>query len=154
MPQPLGKDARCSIARSLEVLGERWTLLIVREAFWGRTRFSEFRTSLGIAPDVLTDRLTTLVEHGVMERRAYRAEGSRERYEYVLTPAGEELRYVLGALTAWGDQYRPTPAGPATRFVEEPTGAPVQLRFVSSDGRLVDPETVVAVRNQAATASR
>lgn len=147
MPQPLGKDARCSIARSLEVLGERWTLLIVREAFWGRTRFSEFREALGIAPDVLTDRLTTLVEHGVMERRAYRAEGSRERYEYVLTPAGEELRYVLGALTAWGDQYRPSPAGPAARFVEEPTGAPVQLRFVSSDGRLVEAATVVAVRN-------
>ena len=147
MVRPLGKESRCSIARSLEVLGERWTLLIVREALWGRTRFSQFREALGIAPDVLTDRLSTLVAHGVMERRSYRAEGSREREEYVLTPAGHDLSYVLGALNSWGDRYRPAPSGPGSRYVEESTGAPVELRFVSADGRLLDVDDVVPVRN-------
>jgi DNA-binding HxlR family transcriptional regulator len=67
---------RCSIARTLEVLGEKWTLLVVREACEGRTRFSEFRSALGVAPDVLADRLATLVDVGVMERRPYRVVAS------------------------------------------------------------------------------
>ena len=62
------EDTRCSIARSLEILGQKWTLLIVREAMWGRTRYAEFRSRLGIAPDVLSDRLNTLVEHGILRR--------------------------------------------------------------------------------------
>jgi DNA-binding HxlR family transcriptional regulator len=139
-------STRCSIARTLEVLGEKWTLLIVREAFWGRTRFSDFRNALGIAPDVLTDRLGTLVEHGVMVRRPYRSEGGRERAEYVLTPAGEELRYVLGALNAWGDRHRPAPDGSAARYVEATSGTPVEVRFVTDDGRLVEATEVTTVR--------
>ena len=146
MPKSLGRDSRCSIARTLEVLGERWTLLIVREAMWGRTRFSEFRESLGIAPDVLTDRLSTLVEHGVMERRAYRSDGARERAEYRLTPAGEELRLVLGALNTWGDRNRPSPSGSAARYVEAATGEPVELRFVTRDGRQVTTADVTVER--------
>jgi DNA-binding HxlR family transcriptional regulator len=147
MGKPLGKDVRCSIARSLEVLGERWTLLIVREALWGRTRFSQFRDGLGVAPDILTDRLATLVEFGVMERRPYRAAGSREREEYVLTPAGEELRYVLGALNAWGDRHRPSPAGPVAAYVDAATGDPVELHFVTPDGRRLEPTQVAMVRH-------
>jgi DNA-binding HxlR family transcriptional regulator len=141
-------STRCSIARTLEVLGEKWTLLIVREAFWGRTRFSDFRNALGIAPDVLTDRLGTLVEHGVMVRRPYRSEGGRERAEYVLTPAGEELRYVLGALNAWGDRHRPAPDGSAARYVEATSGTPVEVRFVTDDGRLVEAAEVTTVRTE------
>ena len=146
MTKPLGKDVRCSIARSLEVLGEKWTLLIVREALWGRTRFSEFRDRLGVAPDVLADRLSTLVEHGVLERRPYRVDGGREREEYVLTPAGRELSYVLGALNSWGDQHRPAPAGPAARYVAATTGEPVELAFVTPDGRRVSAAEVDVVR--------
>ena len=84
MAATLEKDLRCSIARSLEVLGERWTLLVVREACWGTTRFSEFRRALGVAPDVLADRLGTLVDIGVLERRPYRVEGGRQREELSL----------------------------------------------------------------------
>ena len=80
---------RCSIARSLEVLGQKWSLLIVREAMWGRTRFAEFRARLGVAPDVLTDRLGRLVDAGILERSPYRDDGEREREEYVLTHAGK-----------------------------------------------------------------
>ncbi len=79
------RNPRCSIARSLEVLGDRWTLLVVREAFWGRTRFVEFRERLGIAPDVLADRLGKLVDRGVPVPHAYRAEGERAREEYLRT---------------------------------------------------------------------
>ena len=141
-----GKDARCSIARSLEVLGEKWTLLVVREACWGRTRFSDFRQALGVAPDVLADRLATLVEVGVMQRQPYRVEGGRSREEYVLTPAGEDLRLVLGALNTWGDQHHPAPTGRGSTFVETTTGEPVTLSFVSPDGRTVEPRSVSVVR--------
>jgi DNA-binding HxlR family transcriptional regulator len=141
-----GRDVRCSIARSLEVLGEKWTLLVVREACWGRTRFSEFRSALGVAPDVLADRLATLVDVGVMERRPYRVEGGRQREEYVLTPAGEDLRLVLGALNAWGDEHHPARAGRGSAFVETATGEPVTLSFVSPDGRRLEPREVSVVR--------
>ena len=141
-----GRDTRCSIARSLEVLGEKWTLLVVREASWGRTRFSEFRDALGIAPDVLADRLATLVEVGVLERRPYREDGGRRREEYVLTAAGDDLRLVLAALQAWGDEHRPAPDRRGARFVETASGEPVTLTFVSPDGRQLPPATVTAVR--------
>ncbi len=147
-----GKDSRCSIARSLEVLGERWTLLVVREACWGRTRFSDIRQALGVAPDVLADRLATLVDVGVLERRPYRVEGGRQREEYVLTPAGEDLRVVLGALNDWGDQHRPAPTGPASTFVEAATGEPVTLAFVSTDGRRLRPAEVSSLRISSVTA--
>jgi DNA-binding HxlR family transcriptional regulator len=146
-----GRDVRCSIARSLEVLGEKWTLLVVREACWGTTRFSGFRQALGVAPDVLADRLATLVEVGVMQRRPYRVEGGRQREEYVLTPAGEDLRLVLAALNEWGDQHHPAPTGRASTFVETTTLEPVNVRFVAPDGRLLDPGEVSVVRALTAT---
>jgi DNA-binding HxlR family transcriptional regulator len=148
MAKTVDEGVRCSIARSLQVLGEKWTLLVVREALWGQTRFSEFRQALGVAPDVLADRLATLVAHGVLERRPYRVDGGREREEYVLTPAGEDLRVVLGALNAWGDQHRPSPAGPASTFVEAATGEPVSLAFATADGRRLQPTEVTAVRHR------
>jgi DNA-binding HxlR family transcriptional regulator len=140
------KDLHCTIARSLEVLGEKWTLLVVREACWGRTRFSEFRAALGVAPDVLADRLSTLVDVGVLERRPYRVEGGRQREEYVLTPAGEDLRLVLGALSVWGDQHQPAATARPATFVEAATGEPVTLSFVATDGRRLEPTEVAALR--------
>src|ERR1700744_1178517 len=106
-PEPV-----CSIQRSLGVLGERWTFLILREAFFGVTRFSEFRDRLGVAPDVLTDRLATLTEAGGLTREPYQEPGRRGRYASHLTPAGEELRVVLGSLQQWGDEHMPPPGGP------------------------------------------
>jgi DNA-binding HxlR family transcriptional regulator len=113
----LAKSA-CPIARSLSVLGEKWTLLVVREALWGRTRFADFRANLGIAPDVLADRLQTLVEAGILARRPYREEGQREREEYVLTTAGRELLPVLAALAAWGNEHRESSAPLRSAHVE------------------------------------
>ncbi len=96
-------DQNCSIARTLEVVGERWTLLIVRDAFRGLTRFDEFQESLGIARNVLTDRLTRLVAEGILERVRYSERP--ERYEYVLTEKGRGLRVAIAALRQWGDAY-------------------------------------------------
>jgi DNA-binding HxlR family transcriptional regulator len=84
-------DDACAIARSLGVLGERWTFLILREASQGADRFSQFREALGVAPDVLAERLSTLVAYGVMEKVPYQEPGERARASYRLTPPGEEL---------------------------------------------------------------
>jgi DNA-binding HxlR family transcriptional regulator len=93
----------CSIARALEIVGERWTLLIVRDCFLGLRRFEEFQQSLGVARNVLTDRLNRLVEEGLLERVRYSERP--ERYEYRLTPKGRDLEIALAGLRQWGDQY-------------------------------------------------
>jgi DNA-binding HxlR family transcriptional regulator len=97
------KDQDCSIARTLEIVGERWTLLIVRDALRGLRRFDQFQESLGIARNVLTDRLNRLVEAGILERVLYSARPAR--YEYHLTPKGQALGAPLAGLKAWGDTY-------------------------------------------------
>lgn len=135
-------EPRCSVARSLRVLGERWTLLIVRDALAGLTRFADFRDSLGIASDLLTNRLNALVEAGVMERRPYREPGARARHSYHLTPAGEELVTVLASLQQWGDAHRPHEAGPSVRGRSRSTGRPVHVMFVDDEGAPVPREDV------------
>jgi DNA-binding HxlR family transcriptional regulator len=94
----------CSIARALEVIGERWTLLIVRDVFLGLRRFEQFQENLGIARNVLTDRLNRLVEEGILERVRYSERP--ERYEYRLTQKGRDLNLALAGLRQWGDKYR------------------------------------------------
>jgi DNA-binding HxlR family transcriptional regulator len=147
---PRERNARCSIARSLEVLGEKWTLLVVREAFFGVTRFADFRARLGVAPDILTARLETLVAGGVLERRPYRDEGQRQREEYVLTDAGAELKTVLAAFVAWGDVHRPSGFGPSTVYVDRDTEEPVRIAFLTDDGRELAPEDVTVVKGPGA----
>lgn len=93
----------CSIARSLEVIGEWWTLLILRDAFLGVTRFEAFQERLGIARNVLSTRLDTLVNHGVLERRCY--DEARGRHDYVLTDKGKALWPVLETIRQWGDEW-------------------------------------------------
>src|SRR5437870_13889387 len=97
------RGQNCSIARALEVVGERWTLLIVRDVCVGLRRFDQLQESLGIARIVLTDRLNRLVEEGILERVRYSERP--ERFEYRLTPKGRELNVALTALRQWGDTY-------------------------------------------------
>lgn len=108
----------CSIARTLEVVGERWTLLIVRDALSGVTRFDGFLTRMPIARNVLSDRLNGLVDYGVLERVQY--QDRPPRHEYRLTAKGRELTPVILALMAWGDRHVPNPTGPPA--VAEHTG--------------------------------
>jgi DNA-binding HxlR family transcriptional regulator len=140
-------DTRCSIARTIRILGDRWTVLIVREAFWGKTRFSQFRDSLGVSTDILTARLSTLVDHGIMEKRPYRDDGDRERIGYHLTEAGVALRPVLAALNEWGTTYEEHENGSASRYVRAATGEPVHIAFVTSTGEILPWSDVEAVRS-------
>jgi DNA-binding HxlR family transcriptional regulator len=119
-------DDPCAIARSLGVLGERWTLLILREASRGADRFSQFREALGVAPDVLAERLGTLVAYGVMEKVPYQEPGERARASYRLTPPGEELAVVLAALQQWGDEHLPWPDGPSILRRTKDRGQPAR----------------------------
>jgi DNA-binding HxlR family transcriptional regulator len=108
----LGRDyagQNCSIARALEVVGERWTLLILRDAFLGVTRFDHWLERLGLAPNILTKRLQTLVDAGVLEREAYRERP--ERFDYRLTARGKGLFPVVMGLLVWGDAHL-APNGP------------------------------------------
>jgi DNA-binding HxlR family transcriptional regulator len=136
----------CSIARALGVLGERWTLLILREAIDGTTRFAEFREALGIASDVLSERLATLVAYGVMTREPYRDPGHRVRHAYKLTSAGRELHVALGALQMWGDKYLPRDEGPTVQRRARGTDRPVHVGFIDDRGREIDCDEVAVVR--------
>ena len=112
----------CSIARSLEVLGDRWTLLVVRCALVGVTRFDAFRSRLEIAENVLSDRLSRLTEEGILERRQY--QDRPPRHEYVVTDKGRELWPVLTALVEWGDRHY-APHGPPRLLIHDECGGPV-----------------------------
>jgi DNA-binding HxlR family transcriptional regulator len=113
----------CPIARSLERVGEWWSILILRDALRGTTRFDDFQNSLGIAPNMLTRRLNALVAAGLMERRRYSAHPPR--YEYVLTARGRDFRPVLIALLAWGNRHF-APEGASVQLVDVRTGEPAE----------------------------
>jgi DNA-binding HxlR family transcriptional regulator len=117
-------DQVCSLARALEVVGERWTLLIVRDALLGLRRFEEFLDSLGIARNVLSARLRHLVEYGVLERVRYQDRPAR--FEYRLTPRGVELATAVIALMQWGDRHFAPPQGPPRLIDHTGCGAPVE----------------------------
>ena len=133
----------CSIARSLEVIGERWSLLIIRDAlFAGSTRYGEFQRTLGIATNVLSDRLDGFVEAGIMRRQRYSQQP--ELYEYPLTPKGRELAPALIALTEWGDRYA-APDGPPILYSHTGCGAPIKHQVVcATHGPLDDSADVDA----------
>jgi DNA-binding HxlR family transcriptional regulator len=118
----------CSIARSLELVGERWTLLVVREIFHGRRRFSEMQRSLGVARNVLTARLQRMVEEGILERRPYSEKP--ERYEYFLTEKGLDLWPVMIALMHFGDKYEPRPDGRPSIVVHKECGGEIDDRRI------------------------
>ncbi len=103
-------DMRCCVAQTLEVVGEWWTPLILRDAFMGVTRFDDFQQSLGIARNVLTARLNLLVERGVFEKVRYQEHP--ERFEYRLTPAGRDLFPIVATLQKWGLKHTEVPLGP------------------------------------------
>jgi len=143
-------DMSCSIARTLEQVGDWWTLLIVREAFWGTRRFGEFEANLGIAPNVLTQRLHHLVSHGILEVTATTDNG--RALDYRLSDKGRDLLPVIVALAQWGDQHAPAPDGPPVRIVERRNGrevAPLALRS-SVTGRALGPKDVTVTEGPGA----
>jgi DNA-binding HxlR family transcriptional regulator len=117
------REERCPIARSLERVGEWWSLLIIRDAFHGLCRFDEFQQSLAIAPNILSRRLATLVENGLLEKHPYSTRPLR--YEYRLTPAGRGLGPVLFTLLHWGNTHF-SPEGASIALAERTTGTVVE----------------------------
>lgn len=129
----------CPVGRALAILGERWTMVVLREAFFGVRRFEDFLTGVGCARNVLTARLGTLVDEGVLARVPYRDEGRRERFEYRLTDKGREIFPILVALFDWGTKHLSDP-GRAPLAVRhrgrgaQPCDAPVHVEIRCADG--------------------
>ncbi|MDH4147796.1 MAG: helix-turn-helix transcriptional regulator [Acidimicrobiia bacterium] len=118
--QPHRLDPHCSIERALEIVRDRWSILIVRDAFRGIRRFEDLRRDLDIARPVLADRLKHLVDAGVLTKRQYQQRPAR--YEYRLTSMGMELSPILVALMRWGDRHLSGDDGPPVVLVHEPCG--------------------------------
>ncbi|MFI1714632.1 winged helix-turn-helix transcriptional regulator [Streptomyces sp. NPDC053513] len=130
----------CALARSMEIVGERWTLLILRDAFYGVRRFGEFAAHLGVPRAVLTDRLAALTEAGVLARRPGTGTGRREVYG--LTPKGVALWPAVRALTAWGEEFYAAEGGPRRVFLHARDEAPLE-----ADGRCTDCGATVPVQD-------
>jgi DNA-binding HxlR family transcriptional regulator len=116
----------CSVQRTLAIVGEKWTMLLIRDAANGVHRFDDFHRHVGLSEAVLSDRLRTLVQHGIFETRAYREPGQRARNEYRLTAKGWDLFPVLIALMQWGDRHAPDPDGAPWRIEHKGCGHGVE----------------------------
>jgi DNA-binding HxlR family transcriptional regulator len=130
------EKAECPIARSLDVFGDWWSLLVIRDAFLGIRRFSEFQKSIGLAKNILTVRLRALVDHGIL-KMAPASDGSAYQ-EYVLTPKGRGVFPVLVALRQWSEEFSSDGGGFSTLLVDRQRGRPVRkLELRAEDGRLL-----------------
>ncbi|WP_067572058.1 winged helix-turn-helix transcriptional regulator [Nocardia acidivorans] len=135
------KPQGCSIAKALDIVGTRSAMLILRECFYGTTRFDGFATRVGITDAAAASALRKLTEAGLLEKRPYREEGKRTRHEYVLTPMGSDLLPVVLALWQWGDEYLQDGEPPLER-VEDATGEPVRVQVRSASGHEVPLENL------------
>lgn len=136
------EGAACPVARSLDVIGDWWSLLIVRDAFDGLRRFGEFQKSLGVAKNILSDRLRTLVAHGILTA-APASDGSAYQ-EYVLTDKGRALFPVIVGLRQWGEDHYYGPAEAQSTLIDRKRGQPVRrLEIRAQDGRLLEPDDTV-----------
>jgi DNA-binding HxlR family transcriptional regulator len=134
----------CSVARSLEIVGEWWTLLVVREAFFGTRRFSDFEANLSIAKNVLSDRLAKLVEAGVMERKPVVGRGNPQ--DYTLTPMGRDLFPAIIALMQWGDRWIYGAERAPVRVLDHEGGAEIgRMKVTTPEGKPLQPKDVVVV---------
>lgn len=142
-------NMNCSIANALELIGEWWTILILREAFFGTCRFEDFQQHLGIARNILTARLRKLCDNGVLQRVPIK-EGAK-RHEYKLTPMGRDLYPTLIALTQWGDRWLHEGGAPVT-FIERESGEAIaDVAITSRAGRVLDARELALIPGPGAT---
>jgi DNA-binding HxlR family transcriptional regulator len=136
----------CSIARTLQVVGEHWSMLIVKNSFYGTTRFSDFQRLLGVARNILTDRLNHLVEAGIMEKYVAREGGVRQHYR--LTAKGRDLLPILMAMMQWGDRWTAGDNGAPVIAIDRQTGLPIDtIKITTRQGMVLDFENVDYVAN-------
>lgn len=127
----------CRLARAIELIGDRWSLLILRSAMYGVRRFDDFQDELGCPRTVLSGRLKALEEGGLLARKPYQEPGRRARSEYVLSPMGADLLPVLMALTQWSDEWLASGEPAPISFTAGPDKRPAHVAFVDSDGQEV-----------------
>jgi DNA-binding HxlR family transcriptional regulator len=131
----------CSVARTLSVIGDRWTMMVLREAFLRTRRFDEFQARIGAARHIVADRLKKLVEHGILERRKYQDRPAR--YEYRLTDKGLDLHPILLSMAAWGDRWMDQGEGPPVEYVHKDCGQVMRpVLDCSVCGKPVEPRNV------------
>jgi DNA-binding HxlR family transcriptional regulator len=131
----------CNLAKSFDLLGDRWTLLVLRAALYGVRRFADFQADLEAPRSLLSSRLAALVENGLMEQRDYREEGQRARSEYLLTEMGRTLSLPFMAMTAWGDRWLGGGKGPLA-LKHRKSGQIVRVAYVDEKDRAVAPSEV------------
>lgn len=136
-----GIEDRCSIAGTLEALGDIWSILVLREMFFGVRRFNEIQADLGISRSVLANRLSKLLDLGVVRTVPYQEPGERARHEYRLTRKGVELLPAMVALMSWGDRHLSGGQGPIV-LEDQVTGERVNVELRSESGRLVQPNEI------------
>ncbi|MEJ2856154.1 MULTISPECIES: winged helix-turn-helix transcriptional regulator [unclassified Saccharothrix] len=137
---------RCSIGKAMEVVGNRTAILLLREAFYGTTRFHDFATRVGVTEASASARLRELVDIGVFEKRPYQEPGQRTRHEYVLTDMGRDLLPAMLALMQWGDRHLQNDGGPLR--VVDATGASVRVQVRGEDDRALTAEDLVLQVNR------
>jgi DNA-binding HxlR family transcriptional regulator len=131
--------SNCSIARTLEVIGEKWTILILREAWYGVCRFADLEAVLGCPRNLLAARLRMLVDEGILVTEPYQEPGERRRQQYQLSPKGQKLIPAVMALLDWGDEYKADPEGPAVCIGHRECGSRVHVELRCTAGhRLTD----------------
>lgn len=131
---------RCSIGKAMEVVGTRSAILLMREAYYGTTRFDDFAARVGITEAVAASRLRELTAAGLLERQPYREPGQRTRHEYVLTQMGRDLLPAVLALMQWGDKYLQDGRGGPLALLEDGTDEPVRVELRSNSGRALELE--------------
>jgi DNA-binding HxlR family transcriptional regulator len=135
------KPCDCNLARSFELIGDRWMLLILRSAMYGVRRFDDFQAELDVPRSVLSARLAALVDAGIMERREYREEGQRARIEYPLTKMGQDLGLPFFAMTAWGDKWL-AEGEPHFGLQSRANGQRLKVMLVDERGKPVKPQDI------------
>ncbi|MFI7221387.1 winged helix-turn-helix transcriptional regulator [Micromonospora maritima] len=138
MPSPAWTDPDCPVARALDLVGDRWSLLVIRDAMDGARSFTEFRRRTGIARNILTDRLRKLTAHGLL---AQQTAPSGRRVQYVLTDVGRDLFPVLLALRQWGERHAFEPGEPRSTLVDQHGERVPDVRPTGADGAILDADT-------------
>lgn len=146
------RATECSIDKAMGVVGNRSAILLIREAFYGTTRFDDFASRVGVTDAVAAARLKELVGHGIFGKRPYRESGQRTRYEYVLTEMGRELLPAVLALMQWGDKYLQEDGGPLR--VVDSAGGPVNVEARGETGGVLDLDTLHVQVNRRNRVSR
>jgi DNA-binding HxlR family transcriptional regulator len=135
----------CPIVRALDVIGTRWTLVVLRDALNGVRRFEDFQQHLGVSPSVLSGRLKGMVDEGLLRREPYREDGGRERHEYHPTDKAWDLYPVLVGLMQWGDRYLGDADGPPVHLVDNSSGKPVVAALVPQGTATCSPPDIRVV---------